>query len=97
MLYNRKEDEKLMNWFYQNVIKNGLKYMFILMIKFYRKFISPLKRPSCIYYPTCSTYALEALERFGFFKGSYLSLKRILRCHPFAKGGYDPVPYKEEQ
>lgn len=97
MLYNRKEDEKLMNWLYQNVIKNGLKHSFILIIRFYRKFISPLKRPSCIYYPTCSTYALEALERFGFFKGSYLSLKRILRCHPFAKGGYDPVPYKEEQ
>lgn len=97
MLNNRKEDEKLMKWFYQNVIKNGFKHIFILIIKFYRKFISPLKKPSCIYYPTCSTYALEALERFGFFKGSYLSLKRILRCHPFAKGGYDPVPYKEEQ
>lgn len=86
-----------MKWFYQNVVKNGLKNSFILIIRFYRKFISPLKRPSCIYIPTCSSYAMEALETYGFFKGSYLSLKRILRCHPFSKGGYDPVPYKEEQ
>ncbi len=63
----------------------------ILFIKFYRKFISPLKPPSCIYYPTCSAYAMEALEKYGFLKGSYLAIRRVLRCHPFAKGGYDPV------
>ena len=86
-----------MRWFYKNIIKNGLRNVFILLVKFYRKFISPLKQPSCIYTPTCSQYALEALERYGFFKGGYLSLKRILRCHPFSKGGFDPVPNKEEQ
>lgn len=86
-----------MRWFYQNLIKNGLRNVLIVLVKFYRKFISPLKQPSCIYTPTCSSYALEALERYGFFKGGYLSLKRILRCHPFSKGGFDPVPNKEEQ
>jgi len=86
-----------MRWFYKNLIKNGLRNILILLVKFYRKFISPLKRPSCIYTPTCSSYALEALERYGFFKGGYLSLKRILRCHPFSEGGFDPVPNKEEQ
>ncbi|PKM51092.1 MAG: membrane protein insertion efficiency factor YidD [Firmicutes bacterium HGW-Firmicutes-7] len=71
---------------------NLLKKSFILLISFYRKFISPLKRPSCIFVPTCSQYALDALNKYGFFKGIYLSIKRILRCHPFSKGGYDPVP-----
>lgn len=70
-----------------------VKRLFICMIKLYRKFISPLKgRPSCIYTPTCSLYAVQALEKYGLWKGSYLAIRRILRCHPFAKGGYDPVP-----
>lgn len=69
-----------------------MKIIIIFMIKFYRNFISPLKKPSCIYIPTCSQYALEAVTKYGFFKGVFLSIKRILRCHPFAKGGYDPVP-----
>lgn len=65
----------------------------IFLINLYRKYLSPLKRkPTCIYTPTCSQYALEALEKYGFLKGSFLAVKRILRCHPFAKGGYDPVP-----
>lgn len=65
----------------------------IILIKIYRKFISPLKgRPTCIYTPTCSLYALQALEKYGIIKGSYLTVRRILRCHPFHKGGYDPVP-----
>ncbi len=68
-----------------------LKLMLIYIIKFYRKFISPLKKPSCIYYPTCSAYALEAVTKYGFFKGGYMSVKRLLRCHPYAQGGYDPV------
>ena len=71
---------------------NILKSLMLLSIKGYRKFISPLKKPSCIYFPTCSQYALEAVSKYGFFKGGFLSIKRILRCHPFAKGGYDPVP-----
>ena len=69
-------------------MKNAL----IKCVRFYRKYISPLKRPCCIYVPTCSQYALEALEKYGALKGSYLAIRRILRCHPFHKGGYDPVP-----
>ena len=61
------------------------------MIKFYRKYISPLKRPCCIYYPTCSQYAIDAIQKYGAFKGGFMSIKRILRCHPFHEGGYDPV------
>lgn len=64
----------------------------IFLIKIYRKYISPLKPPSCRFYPTCSMYAIEAIEKYGAFKGSYLAIKRILRCHPLNKGGYDPVP-----
>lgn len=63
------------------------------MIRFYQKYLSPLKRhPSCKYVPTCSQYAIEAYEKYGFFKGTALSVWRILRCNPFSKGGYDPVP-----
>lgn len=70
-----------------------MKNILIQIIKVYRKYISPLKgRPTCIYYPTCSQYAIEALEKYGVVKGTYLAVKRILRCHPFHKGGYDPVP-----
>ncbi len=64
----------------------------ILIVKAYRLIISPLKPPSCRFYPTCSTYALEALSKYGLFKGSWLSIKRILRCHPLNPGGFDPVP-----
>lgn len=69
-----------------------LKKFLIFLIKFYRKYISPLKPPCCRFYPTCSEYAIEALEKYGALKGSYMSIKRILRCHPFNPGGYDPVP-----
>lgn len=70
-----------------------IKKLLIYIIKFYRKFISPLKRTSsCIYTPTCSLYAIEALEKYGIIKGTYLTIRRILRCHPFHEGGYDPVP-----
>lgn len=85
-----------MKWLYLNIFKNGSKNIALGLIKFYRKHISPYTKPSCIYVPTCSSYALEAIERFGFVKGGYLSLRRILRCHPFRKGGFDPVPPKEE-
>jgi len=70
--------------------------LLILIIKIYKRFISPLLPSSCRFYPTCSSYALEAIERFGAFEGSILAIKRILRCHPFNPGGYDPVPKKEE-
>ncbi len=70
-----------------------MKKICIFLIKFYRKYISPLKgKPCCRYYPTCSQYALEAYEKYGFFKGTWLTVWRILRCNPFSKGGYDPVP-----
>mgnify|MGYP002508307818 FL=1 len=69
-----------------------MRKLMILMIRGYQKFISPLFPPTCRFYPTCSNYALQAIEKYGPFKGIYLSIKRILRCHPFSKGGYDPVP-----
>ena len=63
------------------------------MINFYRKYLSHRKAaPTCKYYPTCSQYAIEALEKHGVIKGSALAFWRILRCNPFSKGGYDPVP-----
>ncbi|WP_102028331.1 membrane protein insertion efficiency factor YidD [Salirhabdus sp. Marseille-P4669] len=71
-----------------------MKYLFIGIIKVYRKYISPLRGPSCRFQPTCSEYGLEAFRRFGFFKGFYLTTKRILKCHPFHPGGFDPVPEK---
>ncbi|MCI8642700.1 MAG: membrane protein insertion efficiency factor YidD [Lachnospiraceae bacterium] len=70
-----------------------MKQVLIFFVRIYRKYISPLKgRPTCRYFPTCSQYAIEALEKYGAVKGSYLALRRILRCHPFHKGGYDPLP-----
>jgi hypothetical protein len=62
------------------------------MIKGYQKYISPGLPPRCRFYPTCSSYSIEAFEKYGFIKGLYLSVKRILKCNPFFKGGYDPVP-----
>ncbi len=62
------------------------------IIRFYRRRISPLKGPTCIYYPTCSEYTLEAVERYGVPTGLWLGLKRLLRCHPYHRGGFDPVP-----
>jgi putative membrane protein insertion efficiency factor len=70
-----------------------MKAVLMAAVRFYRKFISPLKRSCCRFYPTCSQYALEALEKYGALKGSWLAIRRILRCHPFYKGDYyDPVP-----
>lgn len=62
------------------------------MIRFYQKAISPYLGKNCRFIPTCSQYAYEALEEYGVIKGGYLAVRRILRCHPFSKGGYDPVP-----
>ena len=70
-----------------------MKKIMIHMIRFYQKYLSPLKvRTHCIYTPTCSQYAIEALEKYGALKGSLLAIWRILRYNPFSKGGYDPVP-----
>ncbi|MCM3692015.1 membrane protein insertion efficiency factor YidD [Neobacillus niacini] len=73
-----------------------LKKVFISIIRFYQVAISPIKPPSCRFYPTCSHYGLEAVQRFGALKGGWLTLKRILKCHPFHPGGIDPVPEKKE-
>lgn len=68
----------------------------IWCIRKYQKYLSPLKRnPSCRFYPVCSVYAIEAIERFGAFKGFFLASYRVLRCNPFCKGGYDPVPERK--
>lgn len=74
--------------------KNGFygENIVTLLIKFYRKFISPLKKPCCRFTPTCSQYALDAVREYGVIFGLSLTLWRVLRCNPFCKGGYDPVP-----
>lgn len=70
-----------------------MKHVLIWMIRFYRKHLSGLKRyPTCRFQPTCSQYAIEAIEKYGALKGGFLAVKRILRCNPFHPGGYDPVP-----
>lgn len=69
-----------------------MKRLLLLLISFYQHWISPLKPPSCRYIPTCSEYARIAVERYGARKGGFLAIRRILRCHPFHAGGYDPVP-----
>lgn len=69
-----------------------MKYLFIYLVRFYQVAISPLKPPTCRYTPTCSQYTLEALQKYGFFKGSWLAIKRICSCHPWGGNGYDPVP-----
>lgn len=81
------------------ILKTGLRYVgkalgwiLILPIKFYQKCISPFTPPMCRFTPTCSHYAVEAIRKHGPFKGFWLALKRILRCHPWGGSGYDPVP-----
>ncbi|HIY28122.1 MAG TPA: membrane protein insertion efficiency factor YidD [Firmicutes bacterium] len=74
-----------------------MKRLLIRLVRFYQKGISPLKPPCCKYIPTCSQYAVEALERFGALKGTALAVWRILRCNPFSRGGYDPVPEKKKK
>ena len=70
-----------------------MKKVCIWLIKFYRLYISGMKPyPTCKYYPTCSQYGIEAIEKYGVIKGGLLTIWRILRCNPFSKGGYDPVP-----
>ncbi len=80
------------------IVLHFIRDVLILFIKFYKKFLSPLKgSATCKYYPTCSSYAIEALEVHGVIKGSLLAIWRILRCNPFSKGGYDPVPERKNK
>lgn len=73
-------------------MKRALKAFMLALIRFYQQCISPLTPPACRYTPTCSQYAIEAIQKYGPFKGGWLALKRILRCNPFGGSGYDPVP-----
>lgn len=71
-----------------------LKYIFLLFIKFYQFFISPWLSKNCRFYPTCSEYAFQSISTHGAIKGIYFAFTRLLKCHPFVKGGYDPIPKK---
>lgn len=73
-----------------------MKKILLWLIKAYQRFISPLFPPSCRFQPTCSQYALEAIAQYGTFRGGWLAVRRILRCHPFHPGGYDPIPPPDE-
>ncbi len=72
-----------------------MRRVFLVILRGYKRFVSPLMPPSCRFYPTCSEYAYQAIERFGVLKGSWLALRRLSKCHPFHEGGVDPVPDKQ--
>jgi len=72
-----------------------MKFCVLALLRFYMKWLSPLFPPSCRFSPTCSTYAYQAIQRFGVIKGSFLAIRRLLCCHPWHSGGYDPVPMKK--
>ena len=74
-----------------------MKRILIALIRWYQRALSPLTPPKCRFVPTCSAYAIEAIERFGTLKGGWLALKRLLRCHPWGGHGYDPVPEKQHR
>ncbi|MEB8066722.1 membrane protein insertion efficiency factor YidD [Mammaliicoccus fleurettii] len=73
-----------------------MKKLFIKLIRLYQNYISPLTPPTCRFEPTCSNYTVEAISEYGALKGTWLGTKRILKCHPFHAGGYDPVPPKKD-
>ena len=73
-----------------------LRELYVLPLRFYRRFISPLKPPMCRFHPTCSQYALDAVRQHGIIKGTLLATWRLMRCQPFARGGFDPVPPKQK-
>lgn len=68
--------------------------LLIMLIRLYQILLSPILGKNCRFYPTCSSYGIQSLKRFGFFKGIYLTIKRLIKCHPFNDGGFDPVPEK---
>ena len=74
-----------------------MRSLFIGLIKAYQYLISPLLGPSCRFHPTCSHYAIEAISEYGVLKGGYLSVRRIIKCHPLHEGGHDPVPSRQEK
>ena len=74
-----------------------MKHIMVFLVKLYRRFISPLKPPCCRFVPTCSQHAIEAFEKRGFIVGLALTVWRIIRCNPFCKGGFDPVPEKKNK
>ena len=76
-------------------MKQALRGAFVFPIRLYRRYLSPLKPPMCRFHPTCSQYALEAILTRGIWRGTALTVWRVMRCHPFAKGGHDPVPRGE--
>lgn len=78
-------------------INQLLQHLICFPIKLYQYFISPLLKPSCRYYPSCSHYTLQAIKQYGVSKGVWLSFKRLIRCHPWAQGGYDPVSSNDEK
>ncbi|WP_017001128.1 membrane protein insertion efficiency factor YidD [Mammaliicoccus lentus] len=73
-----------------------MKKLFIKLIRLYQRYISPLTPPTCRFHPTCSNYAIEAISEYGVLKGTWFAIKRILKCHPFHPGGFDPVPPKKD-
>lgn len=77
------------------MISRALKKLFILPIRFYQLFLSPMLGSNCRFQPTCSSYMIQAIEEWGIFKGGWLGLKRIFKCHPWGSHGHDPVPKKE--
>jgi hypothetical protein len=90
MARNKKGKNFLGKIFYG--IKRIPVHISVFIILLYKRIISPLLPSACRFYPTCSQYAVEALKKYGFVKGIYLAIKRVCRCHPFNKGGHDPVP-----
>jgi putative membrane protein insertion efficiency factor len=72
-----------------------MKQAFLFFIRLYRFVLRPILPPACRFYPSCSDYAFESISKFGAFKGSIMALKRLLKCHPFNEGGFDPVPHIE--
>ncbi len=88
---NKRNSENIFSGIVR-LLKKILIYFFILLIKLYQYCISPFTSPACRYSPTCSQYALEAIRKYGPLKGLWLAIKRISRCHPWGKSGYDPVP-----
>ena len=82
----------MINFIWQKIIKRFFELVFLFIIKGYQLFISPLFSGSCRYYPTCSSYGIQAIKKHGPFKGGWLTIKRIARCHPWGGHGHDPVP-----